>query len=87
MVVTPSVVPTSDLASDLLPLWERYQRLHHVPKAMLLICPDGRSCQTLIDKMQARILCAAEMGPCGQCRQCYLFQEQTHPDLFRIISS
>ncbi|MCX7116043.1 MAG: hypothetical protein NTW08_09080 [Gammaproteobacteria bacterium] len=77
------------LANDLLPMWERYQQLYHkqrIPKAMLLVCPDDRSCQPLIDNIQARLLCSAEVGPCGQCRQCYLFQEKTHPDLYQIVS-
>ena len=68
-------------------LWERFTQQAQLPQTLLVVSPEGRSCDALIHRIQARYLCDSPQGPCGNCRQCTsLDTYHEHPDLEQVVS-
>ncbi|WP_143871728.1 DNA polymerase III subunit delta' [Catenovulum sediminis] len=57
-------------------------RLHH---AILLTAPEGFGKRVLVNQLAQAFLClSAENKPCGSCKSCHLFTQQSHPDFMLV---
>lgn len=70
------------------PTWHQLQNLvqqQKLPHAILLCGPKGIGKKTLAQTLTQLLLCSqATTVPCGQCRACFLFQQQNHPDTYAV---
>lgn len=71
------------------PTWQQLQQLHQqqrMPHALLLSGPKGMGKATLAKALAQLVLCTTPtaQGSCQQCRACFLYQQQNHPDLQQL---
>lgn len=79
MVIMP------DLYSWLTPTYQQLSHLHEMgrlPHAVLLEGAEGIGKRALAEVFAQQLLCGAQgsQKPCGQCKNCLLFIQHTHPD-------
>lgn len=82
----------ADLSTPLYPWlsapWDKLTRLYQqqrLPHAVLLEGPVGIGKQALAQHFAQQLLCQqAQPQPCGQCKDCLLLAQNTHPDLVII---
>ncbi len=76
----------------LAPIWQRLSgqiqenRLGH---ALLFLGQEGLGKRVMLREFSQQLLCldsspASNLGPCGQCASCHLFNAGSHPDLFMV---
>lgn len=54
------------------------KRMSH---AYMLVGPEGPERETAARRLAAALLCPAQDGPCGVCRDCRKAMDSTHPDV------
>jgi DNA polymerase-3 subunit delta' len=66
-------------------IWQRLKQQvlkEKIPHAFLFCGPEGSEKKQLVKAFEQLLLCQAPTtdGFCGQCRSCYLYLQQHHPD-------
>ncbi|MBI2790450.1 MAG: DNA polymerase III subunit [Gammaproteobacteria bacterium] len=72
------------------PIWQRLLQQvlrQKIPHAFLFCGPKGIGKTQLVQTFEQLLLCQSPTkdGACGQCRSCYLYLQQHHPD-FKCLS-
>ncbi len=70
------------------PIWQKLLQLfmqQRVPHALLFYGPKGLGKTLIAQAFEQLLLCQtpSATGACQQCRSCFLFQQQHHPDSLR----
>lgn len=64
--------------------WQAAMQNNHKPQAVIISGLKGVGKTVLLNKIITDLLCRKSTTSCGECQNCYLFKQGTHPDVRHI---